>query len=70
MTALGVRKFRSLLLVSCFSLGMGGLAELVDSAIAGHVLGDSALGAIGLFWPVVELIYFVAVGLGGGSSVL
>ena len=70
MTALGVRKFRSLLLVSCFSLGMAGLAEIVDSAIAGHVLGDSALGAIGLFWPVVELVYFVAVGLGGGSSVL
>ena len=70
MTALGVRKFRSLLLVSCFSLGMAGLAEIVDSAIAGHVLGDSALGAIGLFWPVVELVYFIAVGLGGGSSVL
>ena len=70
MTSLGVRKFRSLLLVSCFSLGMAGLAEIVDSAIAGHVLGASALGAIGLFWPVVELVYFVAVGLGGGSSVL
>ena len=70
MTALGVRKFRSLLLVSCFSLGMAGLAELIDSAIAGHLLGDSALGAIGLFWPVIELVYFVAVGLGGGSAVL
>ena len=70
MTALGVRKFRSLLLVSCFSLGMAGLAELIDSAIAGHLLGDSALGALGLFWPIIELVYFVAVGLGGGSAVL
>ena len=70
MMSLGVRKFRALLLVSCFSLGMDGLAEIIDSSIAGHLLGATALGAIGLFWPVIEFVYFVAFGLGGGSAVL
>lgn len=66
----GVSRFRRLLPVACLSLAAANGADLVDSLIAGHLLGETALGAIELFWPCVELFYFLSVTLAGGTSIL
>ena len=65
----GVSRFRRLLTVSCFSMAAASLAEIVDTAIAGQLLGETALGAIGLFWPCVEMLYFLSTSLAGGTAV-
>lgn len=65
----GVSRFRRLLTVSCFSMAAASLAEIVDTAIAGQILGETALGAIGLFWPCVEVLYFLSSSLAGGTAV-
>jgi len=65
----GVVRFRRLLFVSCASYAVTNLMDLTDTTIAGQLLGEVALGAIGLFWPVVELLCFVSTALAGGTAI-
>ena len=65
----GVVRFRRLLPVACASLAMTNVADLVDVMIAGQVLGETALGAIQLVWPLVELLFFFATTIASGSAI-
>ena len=65
----GVARFRRLLPVSCASLAVVNVCDLLDSVIAGRILGESALGAIELAWPVIELIYFLGVTVANGTAI-
>lgn len=66
----GVSRFRRMLPVACMSLAMTNVADIVDSMIAGRILGESALGAIELFWPWIEIVYFLALTMASGTSIL
>ena len=65
----GVSRFRRLLPVACASLAMTNVADLVDVMIAGRVLGETALGAIQLVWPIIELLFFFATTLASGTAI-
>ena len=66
----GVSRFRRMLPVACMSLAMTNVADIVDSMIAGRILGESALGAIELFWPWIEIVYFLALTMASGTLFL
>ena len=65
----GVSRFRKLLPVACASLAMTNVADLVDVMIAGRILGETALGAVQLVWPIVELLFFFATTLASGTAI-
>lgn len=67
---LPVNRFRRLLFVSCASLATSNLMDITDSVIAGRLLGETALGAIELFWPCVEFLSFAATVIAGGTAIL
>lgn len=46
------------------------LYNIVDTMIAGHTLGDSALSAIGATSSLYGLLVFMAVGMGGGFAIV
>jgi|GEM_PF-1997444 len=64
----GVSRFRRLLPVACLSLAVTNLADIVDVTIAGRILGESALAAIQLVWPLVEFIFFIGTMIASGTS--
>lgn len=66
----GVSRFRRLLPVACASLAMTNICDLLDSIIAGRLLGEGALGAIELVWPLIELVYFVGASIANGTAIL
>ena len=65
----GVSRFRKLLPVACASLAMTNVADLVDVMIAGRILGETALGAVQLVWPIIELLFFFATTLASGTAI-
>ena len=65
----GVSRFRKLLPVACASLAMTNVADLVDVTIAGRILGETALGAVQLVWPIIELLFFFATTLASGTAI-
>jgi len=65
----GIIRFRRLLFVSCASYAVTNLMDMTDTMIVGHLLGETALGAVGLFWPVVELLCFVSTALASGTAI-
>ena len=56
----GIVQFRKLLVVGSFSVAVEFLMGLSDSVVGGHLLGESALAAIGLLAPVRTSITFFA----------
>ena len=65
----GVSMFRRLLPVACASLAMTNLCDLADSIIAGRILGEGALGAIELAWPLLELVFFFGMTVANGTAI-
>lgn len=65
----GVSRFRRLLPVACASLALTNLSDLADSMIAGHLLGETALGAVELAWPVIELVFFLGSTVANGTAI-
>lgn len=55
--------------VACISLAMTNVADLVDMTIAGRILGETALGAIELIWPVVEFVFFIGTTIASGTAI-
>ena len=44
--------------------------NMVDSAVVGNFVGDSALAAVGLGWPVVFMFTSLFMGLSNGGTVV
>lgn len=63
-----VSRFRRLLPVACATLVMTNLCDLADSIIAGRILGEVALGAIELVWPLLELVFFFGMTVANGTA--
>ena len=66
----GIARFRRILFTSCGGLASTNLVDLTDTMIAGHLLGEKALSSINLFWPCVELLFFVSLAIAAGSAIL
>ena len=66
----GVSKFRRLLFVSCAGLASTNLIDLTDTMIAGNILGEKALSAMNLFWPCVDLQFFLCMAVASGTAIL
>ncbi len=69
MTAFGVVKFRSLLLVASFSAVIEFLMGFADSVIAGNLLGETALAGLNLLQPTMNFVSFAACLLGTGTAI-
>ena len=65
----GIVQFRKLLVVGSFSVAVEFLMGLSDSVVGGHLLGESALAAIGLLAPVLTSITFFAGLCGVGMGI-
>lgn len=63
-------QLRSLLPAATFVMAGEFLMGLADLVVAGHLLGESALGALNLLQPVFNIISFLALLIGTGTSVL
>ena len=63
-------KFSRLLPATTFAMAAEFLMGLSDSVIAGHILGEDALSSVGLMQPVFNVVSFIAMLVGVGSSVL
>jgi len=70
MTDFGIIKFRRLLFVSCVGLASTNLLDLADTMIAGNLLGEKALSAMNLFWPCIDLQFFLCMAVASGSAIL
>jgi len=69
MTFAGAQ-FRSFLPVAAFSSVADYLLELSGIVIAGHILGASALSSLNLIQPVFNVVIFLSMMIGTGTSVL
>ena len=65
----GIIQFRKLLVVGSFSVLVEFLMGLSDSVVGGHLLGESALAAIGLLAPVMTAVTFFAGLCGVGMGI-
>ena len=65
----GIRRFRSLLFMATLGMGAEFFLALADTVIAGHLVGENALGGINLLLPVFSLVQFVAALVGTGTAV-
>ena len=66
----GVSKFRRLLFVSCAGLASTNLIDLTDTMVAGNLLGEKALAAMNLFWPCIDLQFFLCMAVASGTAIL
>ena len=66
----GISKFRRLLFVSCAGLASTNLIDLTDTMIAGNLLGEKALAAMNLFWPCIDLQFFLCMAVASGTAIL
>ena len=63
MKSLGVKKFKSLLLVSSLQMALSVIAMLSDSVIAGHLSNgenEISLAAIGIVTPLISVMIFIS----------
>ena len=64
-----VSKYRGLLLAATFSTLIEFLMGLADGVVAGNLLGETALGAVNLMQPPMNLISFFALLVGTGAAI-
>lgn len=55
---------------SMFAMLLSGFYSIIDGLFIGNSVGDAALGAINIVWPLQCIMNATAVGLGLGSAVL
>lgn len=73
MKSLGVKKFKSLLLVSSLQMALSVIAMLSDSVIAGHLNNgenENSLAAIGMVTPLISLVIFISSLITAGAEYL
>ncbi|MCR5591298.1 MAG: ATP-binding protein [Lachnospiraceae bacterium] len=64
------RLFFGMLPVQILIFAMGGVNSIVDGAMAGRFIGSSAVGVVGLYYPMVNIITAAGSVLLGGSTVI
>ena len=62
--------FFKLLPVQIILVAVTSLNSIIDSAMAGNLIGPQALTAIGFFWPVITFMNMVTAILSGGATIL
>jgi len=65
----GVAKYRGFLLTATFASLIEFLMGLSDSVVSGHILGESALAAVNLLQPPMNVVSFFACLLGTGTAI-
>ena len=56
--SLGRRKFYTILLASSLEMIVGILMSLIDTAVAGHIIGTGGLSAMNLVGPITGFTVF------------
>lgn len=64
------KQFWKYVIPSMFSMLLTGFYAIVDGLFVGNAVGDEALAAINLVWPIQALVSAAAIGVGIGSAVL
>lgn len=64
------KQFWNYVLPSMFAMLLSGFYAIVDGLFVGNAVGDSALGAINLAYPIQVILNATAIGLGIGGSVV
>ncbi|MCR5211064.1 MAG: ATP-binding protein [Lachnospiraceae bacterium] len=62
--------FFKLLPVQIILVAVTSLNSIIDSAMAGNLIGPQALTALGFFWPVITFMNMVTAILSGGATIL
>lgn len=64
------KQFWKYVLPSMFAMLLSGFYAIVDGLFVGNAVGNDALAAINLVWPMQALLNAIAVGIGVGSAVV
>ena len=64
------KQFWNYVLPSMFTMLLSGFYAIVDGLFVGNAVGDTALGAINLAYPIQVILNATAIGLGIGGSVV
>lgn len=64
------KQFWKYVLPSMFAMLLSGFYAIIDGLFVGNAVGNDALAAINLVWPIQALLNAVAVGVGVGSAVV
>lgn len=68
--SLGRRKFYSILLASSIEMVIGILMSLIDTAVAGHILGTKGLSAMNMIGPITGFTVFTEGLFSVGTSIV